>query len=1258
MNLLRVLIKSSALLLISFLCFTQTYAQSGSGEVKGLVSDVQGPLPGARVTVYQGGIVKFQVKTDAEGKYSIKPVPSGEYEIEASFIGIGEKKEEFYMALDAVKTINILIGGEEGKDVKQIGELTVTADPILQDEAGREIVGKEQINNIGSRNTSDFVDLSSSTLSSGKKGDASSVSIDGGRDENTVYILDGVILRGARNVNMPINSLASVEVMSGGLSAKYGDATGGVISMTTLGISRDPHGGIYWERGIDGYGHNQVSLNVSGPFWSRYDSSVSAKRPIAGYFIAADYINNKDGNPNYHRNIAVNDEKIAELEANPLTYSATGGQAFQKSVDFITRDDWTSYKYRPNARSQSGQIVTKLDFMPSIRTNITVGFQLNYNDYFGWSKSNSYVNPLGNAKNVNYTGRTYLRFTQRVANSDENARVSNLYFTGQLAYQRDFLGSQNSDHKEDFFKYGYIGRFEENRTPIYTLSTDDSSGVTATRMISQDGTSGVKWDRGEANPILANYTDFVFDNAQPNNVFDVLNYGGLINGSSAGGSSNLGVASVGGRPTTFYESRADQTSFNFETGFTLKPGKGRTDHNLEIGLIYEQRVDRIYNLGASGLWTNMRLNANKHIQNLDLANPIFRVNGEDYTLDQYLNGDIGVSALDTINYNRLYVEDEQSFFDKNLRRKLGLAVDGTDYIQIDALDPSVFSLDMFSADDLLNQGNRFVSYNGYSYLGELTRGRVSFNDYFLQKDENGNYTRAIDAFRPIYFAGYIMDKFQYKDIKFNLGLRIDRYDANNKVLRDPYSLYGVRTVGEVGSRFATFDDVGIPSNIGNDYVVYVNDNQSENPIISGYRSGDRWFDPYGREIEDPKILQDNFTEGTNRIEPALQNKDDDIQNATAEMLNRSFADYKPQVTLSPRLQFSFPINDVSQVYAHYDVVVQRPKGTNNTGLTNINFFDPFNYYYWEQATGLRANPNLKPERLIDYEVGFQQVISEKTRSVVTLSAYYKERKDQIQARPYFYAYPQTYNAFGNRDFSTSKGLKVRFKTDIGNSSGILVNYMYSLTDGTGSSTTSQYSLIQSGQGNLRPTQFFLSNDVRHRIKANIYTRVNLADAASGFRKFANGFVFNLSGSIRSGKPYTRYARASTLGGTQNGDPILGTLNGARLPWFFNMDLKVSRDIVLRAAQAPGENSPGRTAQVINAFMYVQNVFNFKNLLAVYGYTGSPEDDGYLDSSFGQQVLQRIAETQRQSYIDEYYFFMTNSRFNTPRTINIGLSYNF
>ena len=82
-----------------------------------------------------------------------------------------------------------------------------------------------------------------------------------------------------------------------------------------------------------------------------------------------------------------------------------------------------------------------------------------------------------------------------------------------------------------------------------------------------------------------------------------------------------------------------------------------------------------------------------------------------------------------------------------------------------------------------------LTYYGYDHTGQKIKGKPSFDDFFNQRDEFGNYTRPIGAFEPIYIAGYIMDKFAFDDLIFNVGVRVDRFDANQQVLKDDFLLY-------------------------------------------------------------------------------------------------------------------------------------------------------------------------------------------------------------------------------------------------------------------------------------------------------------------------------------------------------------------------------------------------------------------------------------------------------------------------------------
>ena len=57
----------------------------------------------------------------------------------------------------------------------------------------------------------------------------------------------------------------------------------------------------------------------------------------------------------------------------------------------------------------------------------------------------------------------------------------------------------------------------------------------------------------------------------------------------------------------------------------------------------------------------------------------------------------------------------------------------------------------FSADELLlNNGNNFVTYYGYDHTRQKTSTKPSFDDFFTEQDEYGNFTRPVAPFEPIY----------------------------------------------------------------------------------------------------------------------------------------------------------------------------------------------------------------------------------------------------------------------------------------------------------------------------------------------------------------------------------------------------------------------------------------------------------------------------------------------------------------------------
>ena len=657
----------------------------------------------------------------------------------------------------------------------------------------------------------------------------------------------------------------------------------------------------------------------------------------------------------------------------------------------------------------------------------------------------------------------------------------------------------------------------------------------------------------------------------------------------------------------------------------------------------------------------MRQNTNSQFKNLDLENPHYWIGGAEYTKADLDNHVVQMSQFDTIKYDQLYVAGDQTRIDKSLREKLYGNISNTTTIDIDNLDPKVFNINMFSADDLLNNGKDVVGYFGYDYLGKKLNRQPSFNDFWTKKDSRGDFLRPIGAFRPIYMFGYVLDKFSYKDLNFNIGLRIDRYDANQKVLKDAYSLYGVRKAGDIAANSYTLvqdpEGQGTAPAVGSfdkDYVVYVDNNQSDKPKVVGYRKGDVWYDPFGKELSDPTVLAGRYNNGL-PIEPWLVTRIDSTNGIKGKNFdpNNSFQDFKPQVALSPRIQFSFPISETALFYGNYDVVTQNPSGNN--------FVTPDDYYFLHERQATVNNANLKMERVIKYSLGYQQRLSKK--SAITIESFYQERKNQIQLQQMLLAYPQTYQSYGNRDFSSTKGMTV--KLDFRRNGPIRMNIDYTLqfAEGTGSSTSSQRSLIASGQPNLRSV-LPLDFDSRHILNVSFdyrYEGDNLGPELFNGHPFKNA-GFNLAFRTNSGTPYTRSSLATPLtGGDFNSSPFIGTINGSRLPWVYDFSLRVDKSFSLGTYGAVKNKDGGMLKAgrpiFLNVYGNVLNLFNTRNTISVYRYTGVGYDDGYLTSPQGVQFLS--SKQFQQSYTDLYNARLLDpGKFNNPRRINFGLLLEF
>jgi outer membrane receptor protein involved in Fe transport len=1231
------------------------------GTIKGTIIDSKSkePVAFANVVAKQDGKQIRATTTDMDGSFTIKLNYVGKYDIEVSCVSYHKYVRE---ALDVKANAFTVCNVDLVPSSVMLDEVEIHVDknPVIE-------IGDASTTQ---RITGDDIARMPSTSIDGIVAAVGGVGFsDGGtstaRGEDNMVTMQGGV-RKRTGVNVPKEAIAEIQVILGGTPASIGEAIGGTQIITLKPPESTFKGIVKYETYLDYRLANNLMMYLTGPVFKQAlkdeNGGKTGDRTLVGFRLTAQggYRNNSLYRPKGYRYLVVNDALVREYEMAPISYdpitrstdySAERGLYRDAFVELTrpTKDDFGGDASRvPNMRNWSINAEAAFDIRFSDYATLTVTGEYDYSH-----GANTSLMPLNMSRSANSVSTTTnavitVDFTQRFPDEEASANntegesksgkaIQNVMYniTGMFnRYKSNTYNETFGGSLDDVFKYGYIGHFEVEKIPTHQLvSNYDYYGISRAAYVQNNWVDQINWDAFvpyEGNQVLANYTLQVLgidDIAPYLTNFDNLGYyKGLYNGQTPGNIFGL-LNNVGVQSTSFSQLQYD---------YIYLQAKAQADilkHQIEIGFQYDRVDQSYYGLGAYSLWTIMRQNANRHISQMDMTNPHYRWEGSDLYVD----------------YDRLYNQAQQSYFDKAMRDYLGWSgnYEGErTWMDIDRYSPEDYvkagGLEMFSSDELFNGGgnNSLVAYYGYDHTGKkYNNSNWSLEDFYSPSDAKYRY---LPSFSPTYMAGYIQDQFYFQDLIFNVGVRVDYFDGNQFVLKDPYLLYESYTVGDLKKGSIAYAG-DIYSGAGDDWVVYVDAADAETPTIYGYRNGSIWYDANGVELASPKSIVGKSSKPTPYRTPAGQRA---FANNTVG--TDAFEDYTPQVVVMPRIAFSFPVGDNSQFKASYDIIARRP----SSGWQA----DYLDYLYMTQITSTN-NPNLKPERITNYELGFQQALNDK--SAVSISAYYKETRDLIQLVQYAGADPnQNYYSYDNLDFKTIKGLTLGYDLRQTGHVRISANYTLQYAEGTGLSSTTMQELIKEGYTTLKMLNP-ISDDRRHEFKANVDFRyfggkkydgpkipIRVKDSTGEDRQktinILENFGINFMAVAQSGRPYTK-----AFSNTQS--TIVGSYRGARLPWGFYFNVIADKAFPIKV---------GRRQTMLTVALTVNNLFNIRNITSVYSVTGNPEDNGYLTDPETQTVINSYLDPD--SFRDLYAINLRNGSWNysSPRTFKVTLSYQF
>ena len=754
-------------------------AQVGAGTLKGRITDfdTKESLPFASVILFLNGNQVAGTNTDFDGEYTIKPIQPGTYDVLFSFVGYQSKKVTgVKITANKIQFVNGELGAGVMMEEAEVVEYSV---PLIDKDGGASggTVSREDIDKLPGRSATS---IASTVAGASTAGTGGGVSIRGARTSSTWYYIDGIKVRGSSA--LPKSAIEEVQVVTGGIPANIGDATGGVINISLRNSSRTWFGGgelitsgLPTETsaiGLDKFGYNLAEGSVSGPIAWRKNEKGEKTDPLLGLFLSGNYTYQKDTRPTFGGVYRMTDSARAQILAEPLRQNVSSSGEINGALynaDFLTPDAFERTPTRLNNANQSANLVAKIDVNTNETTSLTFGATAALGRANEFDRGRSLMNWENNNQTTSLDWRGYVKFSQRFADeegSESSGGLKNVFYSIMADYSQSYFKREDASHGDDFFKYGHVGTFD-----VYQQNSYEYNDLTGRFVHNGWEDTLVTYTASPYNPELAAINNQYFNlfESEPYNPFvdgpyesllTVQNGNALLNGQSP--NSTYGLWSYFGTQGNSYNI-SNNSQFRVSAAGSADIG----DHALQMGFEYEQRRDAFFSLGPVGLWTLARLTTNSHIKEIDATDSVVTNVGTDYY----------------VTYDRL-IGDNQFEFDANLREALGAAED--ELINIDAIDPEFFTLDMFGADDLLNQGSNYVTYSGYDPYGNKVNDRPTIEEFFNKTNDAGYNTRPIGAYEPIYIAGYIMDKFTFDDIIFNVGLRVDRFDANQPVLKDPY----------------------------------------------------------------------------------------------------------------------------------------------------------------------------------------------------------------------------------------------------------------------------------------------------------------------------------------------------------------------------------------------------------------------------------------------------------------------------------------
>jgi hypothetical protein len=263
------------------------YAQSGGGSISGTVLDPSGAVvPNATVEIHNPvSAFDRSTTTDSSGKFSFPNVPFNPYHMTVTAAGFAQNAQdvEVRSAVPVNVRVSLTVAGSSSSVTVEAGADLVENDPTGHTDVDRALFDKIPLESQSS-SLSSLVTLASPGVAADSNGLFHGL----GDHASNSFSVDGQPITDQQSKvfsnQIPVDSVASLEVIPGAPPAEYGGKTSLVIVATTRsgqGVTT-PHGSVNASYGTFGSSNVGFDLSYGGAKWGNF---ISANALNSGRFL-------------------------------------------------------------------------------------------------------------------------------------------------------------------------------------------------------------------------------------------------------------------------------------------------------------------------------------------------------------------------------------------------------------------------------------------------------------------------------------------------------------------------------------------------------------------------------------------------------------------------------------------------------------------------------------------------------------------------------------------------------------------------------------------------------------------------------------------------------------------------------------------------------------------------------------------------------------------------------------------------------------